>query len=89
MKVLIDKSFEKDIKKVTDKKLLISIADCIEQVQAVEKLSDIHNCKKLKSDKKADRIKIGDYRIGFVFEEQTVIFVRFLHRNRIYTFFPD
>jgi hypothetical protein len=53
MKVLIDKSFEKDTIKLTDQKLLHSIADCIERIQKANKLSDIPNCKKLKGSKNA------------------------------------
>ena len=63
MKVLIDKSFEKDIKHINDKKLLNSIADCIEEIQAIDKLSDLVNCKKLKGNKKAYRIRLGHYLI--------------------------
>lgn len=87
MKVLIDHSFEKDTDKLTDQKLLHSIAECIEGIQGADKLSDIPNCKKLKGSKNAYRIRIGDYRIGFIFEKQTVEFIRFLHRSVIYTFF--
>ena len=47
MKLLIDKSFERDVQKITDKKLLNSIADCIENIQQISKLSEIANCKKL------------------------------------------
>jgi mRNA interferase RelE/StbE len=89
MKVLIDKSFERDTSDVTNKKLLNSIGSCIEDIQNVSKLSDIPNCKKLKGCRVAYRIKLGDYRIGFVFEGQTVIFIRFLHRSKIYQNFPQ
>jgi mRNA interferase RelE/StbE len=88
MKVLIDKSFERDTDKLTDQKLLHSIADCIQVIQDANKLSDIPNCKKLKGSKNAYRIRIGDYRIGFIFEKQTVELIRFLHRSVIYNFFP-
>jgi len=89
VKVLIDESFEKDIKKITDNKLLNLIADCIEEVQGLDKLRDIPNLKKLKGSKNAYRIRIGNYRIGFIFENQNVIFIRFLHRSKIYSSFPD
>ncbi len=89
MKLLIDKSFEKDTDQVSEKKLLHSIADCIEQIQKAGKISDIHNCKKLKGSKNAYRIRIGDYRIGFLFKKQTVELIRFLHRSKIYDYFPD
>lgn len=51
MKVLIDKSFEKDVNKISDKKLLNAIADCIEDIQIKNKLSDLVNCKKLTGSK--------------------------------------
>jgi mRNA interferase RelE/StbE len=89
VKVLIDESFEKDIKRVTDKKLLNQIADCIEVIIETTKLSDISACKKLAGSKNAYRIRIGNYRIGFIIENQTIILIRFLHRSKIYQRFPD
>ena len=88
MKILIDKSFEKDTNKITDQKILHSIADCIEEIQNAKKLSDIPNCKKMKGSKNTYRIRIGDYRIGFIFEKQTIELIRFLHRSVIYNYFP-
>ena len=81
-------SFEKDTNKIADQKLLYSIADCIELIQKVEKLSDIPNCKKLKGSKNAYRIQIGDYRIGFIIEKQAIELIRVLHRSVIYNYFP-
>lgn len=89
MKVLIDKSFEKDIIKINNNKILHAVANCIESVQKAEKLSGIPGCAKLKGSKNAYRIRIGDYRVGFIFENQTVYFIRFLHRSKIYYNFPD
>lgn len=89
MKVLIDKSFAKDISQIKNKKLLNSLAVYIENIQSCEKISEIPNCKKLKGSKNAYRIRIGDYRIGFVFENQQIELIRFLHRSKIYGIFPD
>jgi mRNA interferase RelE/StbE len=89
MKILIDKAFQKDTAKVNDKKILHTLADSIEQIQKAGKLTDIQNCKKLKGSKNAYRIRIRDYRAGFVYENRTVIFVRFLHRSKVYDYFPD
>jgi len=41
MKLLIDKSFEKDINKLSDKKILNSIADCIVEIQLKNKLTEL------------------------------------------------
>ena len=89
MRVLIDKSFENDTNVITDKKLLQSVANCIKEVQKIDKLTAIANCKKLKGYKNAYRISLGKYRLGFIFENQTVQFVRVLHRSKIYQKFPD
>ncbi len=89
MKVLIDKSFEKDLEKINDKKILNSIADVIENINKLNTITDIVNCKKLKGTKNAYRIRVGDYRIGFIFENQNIDFIRFLHRSKIYNYFPD
>ena len=65
------------------------IADCLEEIIAIDKLSKITACKKLKGSKNAYRIRVGNYRIGFIFKNQTIIFIRFLHRSKIYNSFPD
>lgn len=89
MIILVDKSFNKDVSKITDKKLLNAIADCIEDVQKLTKITEIINCKKLKGSKNAYRIRLGSYRIGFIYENNTIILIRFLHRSKIYNYFPD
>jgi mRNA-degrading endonuclease RelE of RelBE toxin-antitoxin system len=36
----------------------------------------------------AYRIRIGDYRLGIIFDGETLIFERVLHRKGIYRYFP-
>ena len=88
MKVLIDKTFERDIRKITDKKVLHSIALSILEIQKLNTLLEIEDCKKLKGSKNAYRIRIGDYRLGFIFEKQSIEFIRCLHRSKNYENFP-
>lgn len=88
MIVLIDKSFEKDIHRIKDKKLLNSVADIIEMFETVSNLEAVKGLKKLSGFKKEFRIKLSDYRIGITVENHKVIFVRFLHRKDIYKYFP-
>jgi len=88
MIVKIDKSFDQDIESITNKTIRNRIADKIEAIEKVSRLSDITNCKKLKNSRNSYRIKIGEYRAGFEFENNCVIFIRFLHRSKIYNFFP-
>lgn len=88
MNVRIDKSFEKDIKKIKDKKLLAKIADTIEHAQAAISGDEIKNIKKLKGSNSYYRIRIGNYRIGITIEGDVIDFIRFLPRKDIYKYFP-
>jgi mRNA interferase RelE/StbE len=83
MNIQIDKSFEKDIKKIKDKDLLAKIANTIEQIQASSTKEEITNIKKLKGFQSYYRIRIGDYRIGLAIEGTTVDFIRFLPRKDV------
>ena len=88
MIVLIDKSFEKDTRKIKDEVLLQNIAYCIENVMAATSLQQIASLKKLKGFKFHYRIRVGDYRAGIFIKNDIVIFERFIHRKDIYKFFP-
>lgn len=88
MIVKIDKIFEKDTDKIKDKKILLKIADCIEKVQHCEDILEIKNIKKLKGSNHFYRIRIGDYRLGILVEENVIEFIRCLHRKDIYKYFP-
>lgn len=88
MNVRIDKSFERDINKIKDNKLLARIAEIIEQVQACSNSGEIMNLKKLKGNHRYYRIRTGAYRIGLFIEENTVDFIRVLPRKDIYKYFP-
>jgi len=88
MKVLIDKSFNRDVKKIESWKIKETIAVIIEEVREAVSIKEIAQCKKLRGSKNAFRIRTGNYRIGFVYENETVIFIRFLHRGKIYSYFP-
>ena len=88
MTVYIDKSFEKDTDKIKDKKLLLKIASCIEQIHTCKTIKEIKQLKKLSGFEKYFRIKIGDYRIGVVINGNELFFERFLHRKEIYRYYP-
>lgn len=87
MNIEIRRSFEKDALKLplTAQNLLAKI---IENLSQVEKLSELTSCKKLTGYKNAYRIRMGEYRIGFIFENGTVELIRVLGRKEIYKYFP-
>jgi mRNA interferase RelE/StbE len=86
--VLFRESFDKDLSAVTDAGLLRRIQKMIEQVEAAQTLREIPNLKRLEAAGKYFRIRLGDYRVGFVFDNGAVTFVRCLHRREIYRYFP-
>ena len=88
MKVLIDKSFQKDLKKINDKKILHSIASIIDHLSISESLTSFPHCSKIVGSSDAYRIRLKDFRIGIKFKNGTAILLRFLHRKEIYKFFP-
>lgn len=68
MKILIDKIFQKDWKKIKDKGLNQRLFRIIEQAQEVSSLSEILHLKKLSGSNNFYRIRIGEYRIGLELE---------------------
>ena len=89
MIVQIDRSFEKDTDKIKDRKIRIKIANCITSIINCNSTQSIKNLKKITGYNNIFRIRIGDYRLGLIIEDDTVIFVRCLHRKDIYKYFPD
>ena len=89
MKVLFEISFTKDLKKINDHRIFSKVRDLITKVKQANNLSDIGGIKKLHGSKDFFRVRLGNYRLGFEFSENTIIFVRILHRKDIYRYFPQ
>lgn len=88
MEIKIDKSFQKDTRRIKDKSILNKIANTIVDVQKAHSIEEIKNLRKLKGTDGMYRIRIGDYRIGIVINESSVEFIRCLNRKNIYKYFP-
>lgn len=88
MKVQFRKSFEKDLRKLRDREVLSRVQGIIGEVEASQRLDEISNFKKLKTQGNYYRIRVGDHRIGIMIDGETVNFVRILHRREIYKKFP-
>lgn len=88
MQVIVTRQFEKDVSKELNKSLQLQLADIIEQLQKVRSIQDVQDIKKLKGYKNAYRLKLLDYRIGFILEENTINLSRVMHRKEIYRYFP-
>lgn len=59
-----------------------------EEIPQILTFEEITNIKKLQGYENAYRLRVGDYRIGVIFDGETVIFQRVLHRKDIYRYFP-
>ncbi|MEP0956723.1 type II toxin-antitoxin system RelE/ParE family toxin [Microcoleus sp. FACHB-1515] len=59
-----------------------------EQIPNATSLQNISNVKKLKGSDNAYRLRVGDYRIGFTFANDTITFARVHHRSDVYRYFP-
>lgn len=88
MKVKFLSGFDKDLKKIRDKELAKTIIECIRIFEEADDLSQIPNIKKMKGHSTAYRYRKGKYRIGFYYENDTVIFTAFAPRDKIYKRFP-
>ena len=88
MNIQYEASFEKDLKKLRDKKLLQKISTVILNIKSSENLLELNNLKKLSGYDSFFSIRIGDYRIGFELSSDGVILTRILHRKEIYRYFP-
>ena len=88
MKVEFKSSFIKDLKKVKAKPLRTQVLEIIEKVEDSPSISELAHVKKLRGGDIYYRIRLGDYRIGLKIENETVYFIRFLHRKDIYRYFP-
>ena len=88
MRLSFRKSFERDLKRISDPVVLRGVRQAIEQVEAAEDLSRVRGARELSGSGSFYRIRIGEYRIGLAVEASEVEFVRVLHRRDIYRYFP-
>ena len=88
MKVAYEAAFLRDLKRVRSKKVRRRVQQIIEEVKKASAPHEILGLTKLRGYETFYRIRVGDYRIGIEIVDDTVIFVRFLHRRDIYRYFP-
>lgn len=89
MKFKIEKSFDRDVEWIKDKKLLRKLRAFLSSIENAGTMQEIPHVKKIEGYKSYYRVKIGDYRLGMeVVSNKEVILLRFLHRKDIYRYFP-
>jgi mRNA interferase RelE/StbE len=80
--------FGRDINHIQNKSIRRKVENVIFIFKAAKSLHEIRNVKKLQGFTNAYRVSVGDYRIGFYFENETIEFARIAHRKDIYRLFP-
>jgi mRNA interferase RelE/StbE len=80
--------FGKDLDNIHDIQIKDKVLKLIDKIECCNKLSELPNVKKLSGYRFSYRVKIGDYRIGFFFENNIVELARIIHRKDIYKVFP-
>ncbi|KAA3604710.1 MAG: type II toxin-antitoxin system mRNA interferase toxin, RelE/StbE family [Calditrichaeota bacterium] len=88
MEVEFRKSFLKDLKKCKQTEILKRVKNIIEEIETYENFKKVKNLKPLQGSSNFYRIRVGDFRIGIKFYDDSIIFIRMLHRKDIYRFFP-
>lgn len=88
MNVRFERRFAKDLRNLSDKKLLSKAKEIIAECKSADSVSDIKSIKKLQGYESFYRIRIGDYRVGVEFIDNALVFVRLLHRKDVYKYFP-
>lgn len=89
MKFRIERSFDRDVDRINDKKILKKLRSFISAIEEAASISAIPHIKKIEGYDSFYRIKIGDYCLGMeALSNKEVVLVRFLHRKDIYRYFP-
>ena len=85
----IENSFDRDVDRIRDRKLLKKLRAFISTIKNVDTIREIPHIKKIEGYESFYRIQIGDYRLGMeAFSNREVVLLRFLHRKDIYRYFP-
>ena len=86
MNIKISREFEKSAKKISGK-YKEALKNVILEIRAAQSVGDIGNCKKLIGYHSIYRIRLGDYRVFFLFEivDMTVFLKYLVSRGEAYS----
>ncbi len=89
MEVIYLKSFEKDLKKIKDKKIKKDLKQLIFKIKNAKKIEELSQVKKIQGYSISYRIKLKNYRLGiYKVNSNSIELVRFIKREDIYKAFP-
>jgi mRNA-degrading endonuclease RelE of RelBE toxin-antitoxin system len=88
MQVEFLSSFNKDLSKLSSEPVRKSLKNLILKLEAAKSLSEISQLKKLRGHSDAWRIRLGNYRVGFFYNNNIIQLARVVDRKDIYKVFP-
>jgi mRNA interferase RelE/StbE len=80
-------SFQRDVKKAP-KEIVVQLNNIFSEIIQAKSIAEIPKIKKLSGYKGAYRIRIDDYRLGLLIENDIATLVRLLSRKDVYKYFP-
>jgi mRNA interferase RelE/StbE len=86
VRILVDRSFEHDVKKLPVR-VQNQLIEFIQKISAADSFEGL-SLSKMGAARNAYRIRLGDYRVGFYLEGDSIILSRILNRKEIYRYFP-
>ena len=81
-------SYLKSIKKIKNSDLILNLQNTTDNIEKAESITKILNLKKLTGFINYYRIKVENYRIGLIINDNVATLVQFQHRKDIYKKFP-
>lgn len=88
MEVRFTKLFEKDLKAISEKQVILKVDEVITLLRSGKHLQDLSGIIKLKGHKDCYRLRIGSHRLGIKVEKDSIWLARLMPRKDIYKYFP-
>jgi mRNA interferase RelE/StbE len=89
VKFRVERSFDRDVDGIKDKKVLRKLRTLISMMEKADTIHEITHIKKIEGYESYYRMKVGDYRLGMeMVSNKEAVLIRFLHRKDIYRYFP-
>ena len=88
LEIKVNKKFLKELATLPNKTRQKVEKLVFDEISTCQNINEISNLQKLTGYKSYYRIRLGQYRIGLRYEENTLIFERIMHRKDIYKYFP-
>ncbi len=84
MEIRYTTGFDRDLAKLRDRQLTLRANQAIDELKAAPWLAEVSGVRRLTGVGPRYRIRIGDYRLIILLEENVAYLERFLHRSDVY-----